>query len=232
MKADVVVKTVMIGLLLASIWSWAIILDKWLGISALKAKTRKDEEAFWAGQSVEGMDDRPMEQIKEPMPRVLAAASREWREARRSTLMDPAQASSLGVRAERLMQAAITREVSVLERGLGTLATIGTASPFIGLFGTVWGIMNAFRAIGAQGNPTLQTVAPPIAEALFATGIGLFAAIPAVIFYNKFSGDISAYTTRLEIFADEVWVRLSRRLSDGAPQTTPTARDPNTRTGA
>jgi biopolymer transport protein TolQ len=214
LKADVVVKAVMFGLFLASIWSWAIIIDKSFMLGGLKARTRKYEDAFRAGQPVEGMDDRDTAQLRDPMPRVLAAANREWREVRRGNSLDQPQVDAIMVRAQKLMEGAIARESARLERGLGTLATIASASPFIGLFGTVWGIMNAFRGIGAAGNPSLETVAPPIAEALFATGIGLFAAIPALIFYNRFAAEIGAYTERLHDFADEVWVRLSRRLND------------------
>lgn len=220
MMADIVVKGVMALLVLLSVWSWAIIIDKWLTIGGATKRAKQFEEAFWSGQPIEEFDDQTMTSPKEAMARVFASANQEWRDARRVTSMNQAQSAALMERAERLMGAASDREISRLENGIGVLATIGSASPFIGLFGTVWGIMNAFRDIASEGSSNLAVVAPGIAEALFATALGLIAAIPAVIFYNKFAGDMTRFADRLDTFTQEFVVRLSRRLHDRqTPQT-------------
>lgn len=213
-RADIVVKAVMIGLLLASVWSWAVIVDKWLQIRSAHQKARKFEEAFWSGLSFDDFDDGDRERRKDPMAKVFAAAAREWRDARRSQIINDVQAGLVRERADRLMSAAIERENQKLEEGLGILATIAAATPFIGLFGTVWGIMNSFRSIAATGDTTLTVVAPGIAEALFATALGLLAAIPALVFYNTLQSQAGRYAARLETFADEVGARLSRRVQE------------------
>jgi len=218
--ADIVVKGVMALLALLSVWSWAIIIDKWLTIGGASKRAKQFEEAFWSGQPIEEFGDQTMTSPKEAMARVFASANQEWRDARRVTSMNETQSSALMERAERLMGAASDREISRLENGIGVLATIGSASPFIGLFGTVWGIMNAFRDIASEGSSNLAVVAPGIAEALFATALGLIAAIPAVIFYNKFAGDMTRFADRLDTFTQEFVVRLSRRLHDRQPPRT------------
>jgi len=212
LQADPVVKGVMLVLAVASVWSWAIAVEKWLQFGELEQNARRFEREFWSGRSLDDMEDRG-DKPRDAMARVYAAASREWREARRTgTAGDNAQ--FMLDRVDRLMQAQISREMGRASRNLGVLATVGASAPFIGLFGTVWGIMNAFTNIAAQQQTNLAVVAPGIAEALFATALGLVAAIPAVIFYNKFTGDLDRFGDRLETFSDEVAARLSRRLSE------------------
>lgn len=213
MRADPIVKGVMIILALASVWSWAVAIDKWFTVSAVRARAKRLEQAFWSGQPLEDMDGRVGDRTAESMARVFAAGQREWRDSRRGQPGDD-QNRQIVERTTTSMDAAINRETQRLESGLPTLAIIASASPFIGLLGTVVGIMNSFRDIAAKGETNLTVVAPGIAEALFATGLGLFAAIPALIFYNKFSSDVSAFTERLSTFAQDVSVRLSRRLNE------------------
>ena len=212
-QADPVVKGVMLILAVASVWSWAIAVDKWLQFGDLDAQARKFEREFWSGRSIDDVDDRGSDRPRDSLARVYAAASREFREARRAGLAGDAGQQLLD-RVDRLMQAQISREMARASRNLGVLATVGASAPFIGLFGTVWGIMNAFTNIAAQQQTNLAVVAPGIAEALFATALGLVAAIPAVIFYNKFTGDLDRFADRLETFSDEVAARMSRRLSE------------------
>jgi biopolymer transport protein TolQ len=211
LQADPVVKGVMLILAVASIWSWAVAVDKWLQFGELEQNARKVERDFWSGRSADEMDDRGSDKPRDSLSRVYAAAAREWREARRGGIPDGQQFLD---RVDRLMQAQISREMSRASRNLGVLATVAASTPFIGLFGTVWGIMNAFTNIAQQQQTNLAVVAPGIAEALFATALGLVAAIPAVIFYNKFASDLDRFGDRLETFADEVAARLSRRLSE------------------
>lgn len=213
LEADPVVKAVMLILAIASIWSWAVAVDKWLQFGDLEAHARKFERDFWSGRSMDELDERASDRPRDSLSRVYAAAAREWREARRTGLSGDAAQQFLD-RADRLMQAQISREIARASRSLGVLATVAASAPFIGLFGTVWGIMNAFTNIAQQQQTNLAVVAPGIAEALFATALGLVAAIPAVIFYNKFSGDLDRFGDRLDTFSDEVAARLSRRLSE------------------
>ncbi len=213
MRADPIVKGVMIILALASVWSWAVAIDKWFSVSGARARAKRLEQAFWAGQPLEDMDGRVAERPAEALARVFAAGQREWRDSRRGQPGDDQNRQILD-RASAAMDAAANRETQRMESGLPTLAIIASSTPFIGLLGTVVGIMNSFRDIAARGETNLTVVAPGIAEALFATGLGLFAAIPALIFYNKFSSDVSAFSDRMSTFAQEVSVRLSRRLND------------------
>ena len=212
LEADPVVKGVMLVLAVASLWSWAVAVDKWLHFGDLEAQARKFEREFWSGRSLDELEDRS-DRPRDALSRVYAAAAREWREARRTGLT-PEGAQLMLERVDRLMQAQITREMQRASRSLGVLATVGASAPFIGLFGTVWGIMNAFTNIAQQQQTNLAVVAPGIAEALFATALGLVAAIPAVIFYNKFTGDLDRFGDRLDTFSEEVAARLSRRLSE------------------
>lgn len=211
LKADPVVKFVMFILVVASIWSWAIIIEKMFALAAVRKRSRKFEEAFWSGRMDE-IEARPGVG-GDPAARVFASISREWNDARRG-LSTREETDAVVERAERSMRATIDRELGANSGGLNVLATVASSSPFIGLFGTVWGIMNAFLAIGQQGDATLVTTAGPIAEALFATGLGLIAAIPAVIFYNKFSSDLNRLADQLDAFSQDILVRLSRRGSE------------------
>jgi biopolymer transport protein TolQ len=204
-----IVKLVMIGLLVCSVWVWAIAIDKTL----LFARTRRamsNFEAFWSGQSLEELYRTLSSRPTHSMAALFVAAMREWK---RSIEATPQHAiGGLQMRIEKVMDVTITREVERLERRLLVLATVGTAGPFIGLFGTVWGIMTSFQSIAASKNTSLAVVAPGIAEALFATAIGLIAAIPATIFYNKFITEVNRQSQRLEGFADEFSAILSRQI--------------------
>ncbi len=214
LEADPVVKGVMLVLALASIWSWAIAVDKWLQFGDLESSARKFERQFWSGRAMDDMDETASDRPRDALGRVFAAAAREWRDARRAGAQSAGAGQMMLERVDRLMQAQISREMQRASRGLGVLASVGASAPFIGLFGTVWGIMNAFTNIAQQQQTNLAVVAPGIAEALFATALGLVAAIPAVIFYNKFTGDLDRFGDRLDTFSDEVAARLSRRIGE------------------
>ena len=180
----------------------------------LKRRATLFEETFWSGKTLDELSRAMSGDTRDPMARVFAAAMREYEESMK-TARNEAAIMSTHERIDRVMNLVVNRELSKAERGLSVLATIGSASVFIGLFGTVWGIMNSFRAIAASQNTNLSVVAPGIAEALFATALGLMAAIPAVIFYNKYFTDIDKYAGRLEGYADELSAILSRKISKG-----------------
>jgi biopolymer transport protein TolQ len=214
LRADLIVKTVILGLMLASFWSWAIIFDKIIRMRRLDRQTTEFEDNFWSGGSLDDLYDRVGARPQHPMAAVFSAAMREWRRSVSKGRGDGVQESLQG-RIERVMQVAVGREMERLERYMIFLASVGSTAPFVGLFGTVWGIMNSFQAIGATHNTSLSVVAPGIAEALFATALGLVAAIPAVIAYNKLSNDLGRYTNRLESFSGEFSAILSRQLEEG-----------------
>jgi biopolymer transport protein TolQ len=215
MQADVVVKIVILILVLASFWTWAIIFDKVIRIRRLTSQADKFEESFWSGGSLEELFDRISNRPPDPMSAIFVAAMREWRRSAAKGLLGTDQLrTNLQDRIERVMDITLGREMEQLERHLVYLASVGSSAPFIGLFGTVWGIMNSFASIAAAKNTTLAVVAPGIAEALFATALGLVAAIPAVLAYNKLSGDISRYGHRLEAFSGEFGAILSRQLEE------------------
>jgi biopolymer transport protein TolQ len=216
LRADWVVKLVMIGLALASLWSWAVILDKTFRFSALNKEANSFEDEVARGRSLEDVAAEAGERPRHALPRMLQSALREWREARAKGAMGDSQVAFLMQRIDRLLDTIIARESQRVEEGLGLLAIVATASPFVGLFGTVWGIMHAFQNIAVQKNTNLTVVAPSIAEALFATAIGLAAAIPAYIAYNKFSTDAGKFSARLEAFADDLATAIQRRLADKA----------------
>ncbi len=217
MRADLIVKTVILLLMMASFWSWAIIFDKVIRMRRLEKQTTEFEDNFWSGGSLDDLYDRVGTRPQHPMSAVFAAAMREWRRSvskGRVTAGGGVQ-ESLQQRIERVMQVAVGREMERLERYMIFLASVGSTAPFVGLFGTVWGIMNSFQSIGATHNTSLSVVAPGIAEALFATALGLVAAIPAVIAYNKLGSDLSRYANRLESFSGEFSSILSRQLEEG-----------------
>ena len=217
MAADWIVKTVMVVLILASVWSWAIIVDKGMKMRSLSRAATHFEEAFWSGGSLEDLYDRIGSQPGDPMTGVFAAAMREWRRSAAKGLTSKGSEirASLHQRIEQVMQLSISREMDRLEKHMTFLASVGSVAPFVGLFGTVWGIMNSFQSIAATKNTSLAVVAPGIAEALFATALGLIAAIPAVIAYNKISTDLGRYAGRLETFSSEFASILSRQLDEG-----------------
>ncbi len=210
LQADAVVKTVMLILFLASVWCWAVIVEKAWRLARLKRKAGAFERAFWSGAPLDELYRRAAQPADHPMALMFATGMEEWRETGQPT--DPVRRESLMGRIGRVMRLTLDREIQRLERHLPSLATIGSTAPFVGLFGTVWGIMNSFQAIAATKNTTLAVVAPGIAEALLATALGLLAAIPAVVAYNKLSHDLDAYAERLESFADEFGVVVAREL--------------------
>jgi len=214
MGADWIVKTDMILLLVASLWSWTIIFNKWLALGTLRRRATKFEKVFWSGQSLDELYQQFSNRADHPMAAVFVSALREWRRAFEGGTPREALVQGIKDRIDKAMSVTIMREADGLERSLGFLATVGSVAPFICLFGTVWGIMNSFSAIAARHDTTLAVVAPGIAEALFATAMGLLAAIPAVIFYNRFVNEIGRYNTRLDAFADEFSAILSRQLDE------------------
>lgn len=209
LEAHIVVQIVMLGLLLASVWSWAIIAEKMTLLSRTRRETDSFEQVFWSGQSLEELYNNIGQRPARSMAALFVAAMREWK---RSVESNPKPLAGLQMRVEKVLDVALSREVDRLERRLLFLATVGATAPFVGLFGTVWGIMNAFQAIAGAKSTNLAVVAPGIAEALFATALGLLAAIPAVIFYNKFTHEVSRHAQRLEGFADEFSAILSRQM--------------------
>jgi len=213
MEADIIVKAVMLALVAVSFWCWAIIFDKLFRLRGLVRKAEQFEESFWSGGSLEELYDRIGSRPMDPMSSIFVAAMREWRRSAAKGLADPVRLS-LPQRIDRVMQVTMSREMEALEARLGFLASVGSTAPFIGLFGTVWGIMNSFHHIGETKNTSLAVVAPGIAEALFATALGLVAAIPAVLAYNKLSTDLDRYAKRLEGFAGEFGAILSRQLEE------------------
>lgn len=215
-RADPLVKAVMLLLLLASLWSWTIIINKSLALAALRRRATKFEKAFWSGRSLDDLYQQFSAKADHPMAAVFVSALREWRRAFEAGAPKPTVLAGVKERIDKAMSVTITRETDGIERQLGFLATVGATAPFIGLFGTVWGIMNSFSAIAARHDTTLAVVAPGIAEALFATAMGLLAAIPAVIFYNRFVNEIARYTNRLDAFSDEFSAILSRQLDEKA----------------
>jgi biopolymer transport protein TolQ len=214
--ADIIVKIVFVLLLLASLWSWAIIVNKWLALAMLKRRADKFEKTFWSGLSLDELYTQFAQKADHPFAAVFTSALREWRRAFEPGPPRESLLPGIKDRIDKAMNVTIQRETDSIERQLGFLATVGATAPFVGLFGTVWGIMNSFSAIAARHDTTLAVVAPGIAEALFATAMGLLAAIPAVIFYNRYVNEIGRYTGRLEAFADEFSAILSRQLDEKA----------------
>ena len=190
LRADWAVRGVMLILVAASIWSWAIAVEKGIMIFSLNKHAKRFEDIFWSGKTLDELKLELKDSLSDPMSRVFSAAIKEYDEYSSLKIKSNAPVSSQ-YRIDSIMNLIVNRELSKLERGMTTLATIGSSSVFIGLFGTVWGIMNSFRAIAASQNTSLTVVAPGIAEALFATALGLIAAIPAVIFYNKYTADLN-----------------------------------------
>ena len=213
LQAHWIVKSVMLGLLACSVWVWAIAIDKMFLYSRTKRAMDRFEQAFWSGQSIEELYRSLSAKPTQSMAACFVAAMREWK---RSFESQSRSFAGLQMRIEKVMNVSIAREVERLERRLLVLATVGSAGPFVGLFGTVWGIMSSFQSIAASKNTSLAVVAPGIAEALFATAIGLIAAIPATIFYNKFISEVNRQAQRLEGFADEFSAILSRQIDERA----------------
>ena len=226
-QADWVVKLVMLGLLLASVWVWAIVFEKVTSIRRANKAADAFEDAFWSGGSLDDLFRREGDRPSSPIAAVFVAAMREWRRGAQRLGTSDLAATGLKDRIDRTMAVTVQREMDRLERWMIFLASVGSVAPFIGLFGTVWGIMNSFAAIAGMQNTNLAVVAPGIAEALFATAIGLVAAIPAVLAYNKISSDLARFAGRLEGFASEFGAILSRQtesaIADPTRATAPVA---------
>jgi len=212
--AHPVVKVVMIGLLCASFWCWAIIINKTLIFRKFRSEADHFEQSFWSGHSLEELYQQLSQQPLTGAAALFVSAMREWK---RSFQSQVASFRGLHARLDKVLDVSIAREVERLESNLLFLATTASAGPFVGLFGTVWGIMTSFRSIAASRNTSLAVVAPGIAEALLATAIGLFAAIPALIAYNKLQGDVARAQARMESFADEFSSILSRQIDAHLP---------------
>ena len=213
LAADMVVKAVMLMLVLASIWSWAIIFEKLKTIRKENRLADDFEDEFWSGGAIDRLYDDLGAEPDGMMPRVFSAAMREWR---RTGARGSSEKNSVSInqRIDRTMAVTISKEISLMEKGMTFLASVGSVAPFVGLFGTVWGIMNSFQSIAQSKNTSLAVVAPGIAEALFATALGLAAAIPAVVAYNRFSSQIENLASRLETFSGEFSTILSRQLDE------------------
>ncbi|MFD1344806.1 protein TolQ [Litorisediminicola beolgyonensis] len=208
-RATLTVKLVMLALVIASIWSWSIIVQKLIAYRAARRQAERFDAAFWSGEPLDELFEQTGMEPSGRDERVFAAGMMEWRRSHRD---DGGLIAGAQARIDRSMDVAIQKEAEDLQKGLPVLATVGSTAPFVGLFGTVWGIMHAFIEIAQQQNTNLAVVAPGIAEALLATGLGLLAAIPAVIFYNKLSADSDRLISGYEAFADEFSTILSRQL--------------------
>ncbi|MDR0624927.1 MAG: protein TolQ [Holosporales bacterium] len=213
-KAEFLVQFIIVGLLLASVWSWTIIINKIQHIKRREIAANAFEELFWNSDSLENLYVRINNRPTDPLMTMFCAAMREWRHAIAKGPPPPNQQHSLEQRIDRVMQLAITREISDLERYCSFLATLGSNGMIIGLFGTVLGIMHSFQPIASQQSANLAVVAPGIAEALLATAVGLIAAIPAAIAYNYISNSINRYISRLDVFANEIGAIIARQLSE------------------
>lgn len=211
LDAHIVVKLVILGLVAASVWTWAIIIDKTLLYRRTNVQMDKFEKVFWSGQSLEDLYRTLHGRNTTGMASLFVAAMREWK---RSFEAGAKSAIGLQTRIDKVLDVTIGRETERLERRLLFLASLGSAGPFVGLFGTVWGIMTSFQAIAAASNSSLAIVAPGIAEALLATALGLLAAIPSVLGYNKLSNSVGRIGQRLEGFADEFSAILSRQVDE------------------
>ncbi len=211
LEASLVVKVVMIGLVLASIWSWSIIIDRYFMFGRVRRQLDKFESVFWSGQSLEELYQSLANKNPTGMASLFVAAMREWK---RSFERNAHSQIGLQTRIDKVLDVSLSKETERLEKRLMYLATIGSASPFVGLFGTVVGIMVSFQAIASSKSTNLAVVAPGIAEALLATALGLLAAIPATVFYNKLSSDAAKIIGRMESFADEFSAILSRQIDE------------------
>ena len=205
LRADPIVKLVIFGLFIASIWSWAIIINKIKMIRKINNVTKKFEDLFWSTSSLEGLYTKTESNNDNPMIAIFNKSMIEWLKLRNSKIKD-----RIENRLNNVLVSSINNEITKLEKNMIFLASLGSSAPFVGLFGTVWGIMNSFQAIGITKNTSLAVVAPGIAEALFATALGLIAAIPAVIAYNKISSVFDNYSIRLETFAQEFVNRVTK----------------------
>ncbi|MBL4811569.1 MAG: protein TolQ [Rhodobacteraceae bacterium] len=209
-RATIIVKLVMVLLVMASVWCWAVIVDKMIQYRRARKEAKVFDESFWSGKPLDGLYDQIGAEPDGQSQKIFAAGMLEWRRSHRE---DGGLIAGAQARIDRSMDVAIAKEAGNLQKGLQVLATVGSTAPFVGLFGTVWGIMNAFIEIAEAQSTNIAVVAPGIAEALLATGLGLLAAVPAVIFYNKLSADSDRILAGYESFADEFATILSRQLA-------------------
>jgi biopolymer transport protein TolQ len=214
-SADMVGKMVMLALFLASLWSWTIIVQKYLLLSSTKKKMSKFEDIFWSGQVIDDLYERVRKLVDNPLSAIFVNAMEE---CKKSKVPDNKKTDAFRLSQKERVSGAMclvkNRELEYLDKSLGFLATVGSSAPFIGLFGTVWGIMHSFQSIAASKNTSLAVVAPGIAEALLATAIGLFVAIPATIFYNYLSSEIDAIDNKAEDFMGELSCLISRAIDE------------------
>ena len=213
-RADLVVKSVIIILIFSSIWSWTIIVEKLVKMKKLKLIESEFDEIFWSGNSFEDLFETFNYNQNDPKSKIFCSAIEEWRKSNKTKNIHSSNINSLKERMNRSMQVTFNKEAESIEKNLTFLATAGSTAPFVGLFGTVWGIMNSFQSIAVAQNTNLSVVAPGIAEALFATALGLFVAIPAVVSYNKITSDLSKYFLSLESFIDEFTTIFFRQLEN------------------
>jgi biopolymer transport protein TolQ len=213
LQADMVVKIVMAILILSSVWSWAIIFEKRMSLKRLNSRANKFEDSFWSGEPLDKLYQRVKKGKLDPLLKTFCAGMEEWHNGTANGMPSSENLqASLRQRVERAMGNQINKEMNALERGMTFLASVGSTATFIGLFGTVWGIMHAFTSIAHTNNTSLAVVAPGIAEALFATALGLVAAIPAVVAYNIFTNGLGRYADRMDAFSSEFTTILSRHL--------------------
>ena len=216
LQADLIVKAVILLLIGASFWSWAIIFEKAMRFRRISLLATKFETDFWSGGSLQDLYETVQKETSHPMSRLFESAMHEWQRFSQGSdqQIQAARLEGLQRRITHAMNVSLDRELGQLQKYLGFLATVGSTAPFVGLFGTVWGIMNSFQSIAASKDTSLAVVAPGIAEALFATALGLVAAIPSVVAYNKLSGDLDQYNGRLEAFGTEFRSLMSRQLEE------------------
>ena len=210
--SDIFMKLLIIALLLASVWSWAIIIEKWRVFKRIKARSANFERQFWSGGSLDTLFNELKDKPTDPLSAIFVSAMKEWKRSMRLRKDGNFKGVNLQERIEKVMQIAIEREIENLNNRLIFLASTGSVAPLTGLFGTVWGIMSSFQAIGVTKNTNISAVAPGVAEALLTTAVGLIAAIPAVVAYNKFANDIDRYTNKMETFAGELEAIISRQI--------------------
>ena len=208
-RATITVKIVILLLIGASFWAWSIIIQRHLVFNTARRDAARFDRAFWSGEPLDELYQQLGQNPRGRAAKIFVAGMKEWEQSQRA---DGGLIAGIQSRIDRSMDVAVSREAEKLQSGLTVLATVGSTAPFVGLFGTVWGIMNSFKSIAVAQNTNLSVVAPGIAEALFATALGLFVAIPAVVDYNKISSDLSKYFISLETFMDEFTTIFFRQL--------------------
>lgn len=222
--SDWLTRVMSVALILASVWSWAIIIEKLISLKKIRETTRVFEEKFWSGGSLDDLYMEYKDKALNPMSKVFVAAMKEWKKSSKLIPLNSSgksidaksinKISNVQQRMERIMQVSLEREIDLLERRVSFLGTAGTVAPFLGLFGTVWGVMSAFSSIGENHNTSLAVIAPGIAIALATTALGLIVAIPAVVGFNKISNEINSYSLKVENFSSEFATIISRQVDE------------------